>query len=639
MISRIKRFVNGQYLALLLIVLIWIPFSSIWHSVWKFSGVYCSLILLTWLLIQAYRPESDKRAQQTSRFEGWSRILACVIVIVITVDLFHLSLPGIKIDSPSARILAIVVSAVLIGEHLMSRLPYGRLGLLALCAVLLTYLLIWCNLEAKFFLTDDHSIVHFMSLGSGGLVTLSDIPQLLYHHTEIGQILPRFRPMYWTLLLTEVFLWGKNPTFWYVSRMVMFATSMILFWRPLAAWIGNLPAALVVLYCLTPGFWAEIWCRLGTNEAYAAFGTALFAYSSHRLLSSETQIAGVRTWIFLILGAVIAVGSKENFAIVVPAAWVIVLIVWARGKMTGIGICSIAAITSFGAWVSWRLAAGLSAAGADEYGRSVLPLQRIALASDSIANILNAIGLWNLVGIIIFIIGLCFLVLSNDRIKPAIKVLGQFFIFCAALVLFYVSQYVFYNGEWPCGSRYDFPGFLAMPLFWVGFAFFSLKFLQAMGMQIEFLRMIRAGLIVGLIGLILSIGFDAFSVRCCHTAYQGARSREKLDEIAHRVREQPNKPIILTALGTPLVFEPVFSIRRFLTSRDVQNPFFLRPADIQAKPGFEQGLVERLQLVSEAGFAKEKILPLSSLPTNVDAFVVNVWSPPDAPSLPEFWLE
>ena len=33
-----------------------------------------------------------------------------------------------------------------------------------------------------------------------------------------------------------------------------------------------------------------------------------------------------------------------------------------------------------------------------------------------------------------------------------------------ALLMVLSSQFVFYNGQWPAGCRYDFPGLLALPI-------------------------------------------------------------------------------------------------------------------------------------------------------------------------------
>src|SRR5262249_4395159 len=151
--------------------------------------------------------------------------------------------------------------------------PRSRVLLtLAVCG-LFSGIVLRDNLHARWAIIDDHEIAEL--IGPTGEMTFSQLGDHLATHTEVGNPTwewPRYRPVYFSLRLTECLLWGNTPELWYLARNAMFAVSLALFWTVLWRWLGFLAGSLVLLVLLTHDFWGDIWCRLGPGETYAVVG-------------------------------------------------------------------------------------------------------------------------------------------------------------------------------------------------------------------------------------------------------------------------------------------------------------------------------------------------------------------------------
>jgi hypothetical protein len=345
-------------------------------------------------------------------------------------DLFRVPAPRSAFTLLLTIILACAVVLIL---HLEPRVRFFfsvhkrlGLGLLLLGVLLVTFLSIGCNLKAKWGIIDDHEIINFLSLGSNGQVGLTEIPRLLVEQTEVGKITNRFRPSYYTLRLIEASLWGDRPEIWYAARLVMYAVSALLFWLCLYSWLRFLPAALVSIYCLSLGFWADIWCRLGPGETYCVLSTALFVYAGLRLVNApqpgaKTGNSEFYLWGWVILGTVAASGSKENFLLLVPAAWFIGLVLWRQGRFSWIAATAMLLLAAWGTFVAVRVFLGVSGAGVDVTGGSVTPGHRVRLFWNVIERTLVPVGWWNWAAIAMAIAGVSLTIDDRTRVRKIFR--------------------------------------------------------------------------------------------------------------------------------------------------------------------------------------------------------------------------
>jgi hypothetical protein len=204
-------------------------------------------------------------------------------------------------------------------------------------------------------------------------------------------------------------------------------------------------------------------------------------------------------------------------------------------------------------------------------------------------------------------------------------------LWCSLLLLLYASQYAFYSGHWPCGNRYDFPGVLAVPLFWVTLAYFLLKIFQAVGLHPDVQYAVRAGLLVGLCCLVSLQGFHTVSGRCCKNAYLTNDFSTKLDRVAGSLSADPNRPLVLVCCKAPWCYEPVDSVRRYLAARGLNNPLFLRIEENVSQSSYDETLYATLERVSSQGDRRRRLLPLSELRTDSGPFVLGLGCPPNVP--------
>jgi hypothetical protein len=142
-----------------------------------------------------------------------------------------------------------------------------------------------------------------------------------------------------------------------------------------------------------------------------------------------------------------------------------------------------------------------------------------------------------------------------------------------AVVFLLVSQTVFYSGNWPTGTRYDFPGMLATPLMIV-----AVLDLVSTAVSLRWPR-IRPSLL-----LLLAVMAFALPIRQgLNDIYEGSTSnvartqstKAKIAVIVHELKSSPTVPLILES-HDPIDFELITSLKVFLKHFNVTNPIYVR---------------------------------------------------------------
>lgn len=510
-----------------------------------------------------------------------------------------------------------------------------QLCLVMLVSGLVSFALVGSSIWAKWALIDDHWIAH--SLGPDGTLRLTEIPELMLR-TEVGTLYPRFRPIYIFLGHLEVFFWGDAPGLWHASRLVMFAVSIALFWSCLAVWIGFVPSGLVVLYTLTYSFWSDIWCRLGPSESYGMLGTAMFALGSIRLVQgpsaqgSDGKHREPIYWLLFSVGAILAVGSKENLLVlVIPVLFIGALLV-SRRSLTLLGAFCLFLVTGFSAFVAIRVAMGVGS-GADVYGRSVAASDRLSLIVDLFTETVGAIAVWPVIVAFLGIVGMGGYLYArrSPQLGEYVRTVTRSGLALIALATLYVFQYVFYNGAWPTGIRYDFPGVLVKPLFVVALAAFGFKVMSLLEIPARYQSGVRFGIVAALAVLIAVNGFQRVIEPCREIAKATTTFCNKLDEIVSALREDPQKPLLMVCCSNPNCYEPVFSLQRFLKMRQIGNPLHLKLEGMRVDSAHERTLLETLKRISLGGSERHGFQALERLGSTTDFWVIGLNCDPEVP--------
>jgi hypothetical protein len=177
--------------------------------------------------------------------------------------------------------------------------------------------------------TDDHEIVMASSdpLGS-------------WLNSEALRPWSRWRPSYYTIRYLEALLWQNNAFAWHAARLIAIGAGICLLSLSSIKIIGKATAILLGITLVFSPVLNDLVQILGPAETYCFLGLSLWAYGCTGLLESigllsnecdaspEGSISKARSsWLyslFVLMGSLIAAGSKENLVILIfPNLWLL----------------------------------------------------------------------------------------------------------------------------------------------------------------------------------------------------------------------------------------------------------------------------------------------------------------------------
>jgi hypothetical protein len=485
--------------------------------------------------------------------------------------------------------------------------------------------LLFPNFSAKWGLIDDHDIIGH--IGNHNALKFQEIPEILFTKTEVGfpGKMARYRPAYYFVRLIEAAIWGKNPFFWYSFRILLFGISIFIAWRLLQRSFGVVMGGLSCLVLLSHGFWSDIWSRLGPNEAYCVIGVALYCFGFLNLWENKVSDKTNLSWISLTFGAILAMGSKENFLLLLPTTAVLLYRVWRQHRLNIFSLFLNLFIFTFGTFVIIAVVLGLNNLGTDIYSNPVSPMSRYQVLKSGLFSSTQwkiLLPLW--ISLVAFGVSRVInnrLYQSNQMVTEVLEEAKRLIVIELLLVVLWYSQYVFYNGAWPLGIRYDFPGVLARDLMYIFLLYSPVRVLQRNNSYFR-LRSVSHLLHVLLLGILIlaftQFGFNELKSINYESRINSKRTQkftESFLRISEEVRGNPATPIIFE-IHSVWDYEPILSLQRFLFASGIKNPLFLNIHGLSEKtvnPGVETVLERRLHNISENGTAyKNDDLTLNS---------------------------
>jgi hypothetical protein len=359
---------------------------------------------------------------------------------------------------------------------LWHRCPVALKGAIQVAAILLGCLWltqhIWAeNLAADWGMVDDHEIQAY--LGPDQRITAGEAWGF-FITSEAGAPgkAPRYRPAYFALRLSEMWLWGASAHSWYLARMVMSGALIAAAWAAMARFAGIWLAGAWALSLMQPRYWSDIFARLGPAETYASVGVALSALGCAWLWKPPDtlgrradRVSRHAAWIMAGMGAVVAIGAKENFVFVPGLLALVALRESGRRRMVWTGVAITTMTIALAGLIVYSVLASVSAAGVDIYGHQVAG----ASVPTAVWVALKRFGIRWLGPAVCIVMPLAFTLLG--RYFPPLKSWAQRFTALAAIELglsaLIVMQVFFYRGHWESGSRYAFPGETLFMLLWV----------------------------------------------------------------------------------------------------------------------------------------------------------------------------
>jgi hypothetical protein len=446
------------------------------------------------------------------------------------------------------------------------------------------YYLVGANFSAKLGIIDDHEIAMF--LGSDGKIKISEIPAVLMT-TEVGQwgTYLRYRPSYYTLRVIETALWQDNATLWYVSRYGMLVLAMVLGWKIMSRYFPEVVAYIFIFYLMTIPFWTDLLTRLGPSEIYGVVALPLLIYGmQHR-----------RLWM-IVVGYIVAIGAKENFLVLFP----ILLLYFGYqqyNKLIGRKeVFTIIILTLYTVFIVGAIQTATSKAGADIYGTSISYSDRFARLYSYKRFIVESRHLQ--IALAIFFVGVAKLI--GDVYKKGITVLRNNSIFNHLVVAGVVgvsiaSQYIFYDSQLPSNIRYDYPVMLLFPTLQLVAVSLLIRLLPKKVWGIRVSHAIYVGLVIGMLAFIFRRGYSPIQTKSRQVVHDSQKFDQQIKNIVQVAHEDLSNTLVFVS-DKYFSFEPIISVGRYLTAKEVANKMILSYAK-------EEGVSDPLGLELEEKFA------------------------------------
>ncbi|MGE8720181.1 hypothetical protein ACO2KH_02510 [Leptospira terpstrae] len=443
----------------------------------------------------------------------------------------------------------------------------------AVASVCIPILLFINNIFAEWWLIDDHELFSFLGTIKNHY-SFADFISILLEKTEVGRFAEtsRFRPSYFILRLVELYLYGLNPTIFYVARLIvsiLFSVALYLFlYRFLSVFVS---LALVLVVWSYP-FWSDVFSRMGPAEIYGSLGLAflLFSYSVPGLkivISSFLRVVGL----------LILVGAKENFIIfVLVSFYELTQLFYYRERKVYFYFFEVLPIL-YTFYIALSLYGFYSTNSEDIYGNSTSILDRLNLYS----GLLREPNFFVLSFILIVLS--TFVVTAKGFLRSYRKIIFLIF-FCSAL---YVFNFVFYHAKWPTGMRYDFPAVFLVPIMVVLFLNVFLNHYH-----FSHKKQILVLLFVSLYWLDLS-GLKLNLKSSLENRRRTVVFSTFLNGAVTSFKENPDKDIVIR-IASAWDYEPYFSLMVFFKYYDLKNRIFLRIDSIPNKTVFESQLLDVL---------------------------------------------
>lgn len=450
---------------------------------------------------------------------------------------------------------------------------------------------------------DDHELVFHLRgqerLSLGQVVTLWQ---------RNLQSTGRYRPIYNLLRPTELLIWGNHLNLWYVARVILFALSVFTCLLVLERVVGGMLSGILTLWFFTFAFWADIIGRLGPSESYGMFGLLLWVWGLYGLYNLKKSMHSV-CWILLSLGCIVSNLSKENMmVIIIPTIGIYFL---NRHKQDNRYLPLVPLVASFmSSFFVIRFLARLSSlTGVDVYGNSI-GISRMGLFLDV---------LHHKTVLMVLIGALSFFWFSrhvpSTLWKRYFSHLWWTWVTTAALL---VSQFVFYNGQWPTNIRYDYPGLFYKLLLAVSLLFLLKKIV------IDRMDDYTRNVVLTVVSLCLLFGVwqrsQIWVLKSRVAAYHELTQSYSLGVQAIR-NTSPTKDIILESSSINDL-EIIHAIQVQLRQDKIPNRIFLRLHEKELSEANSLGLqlISSLQTTQNDG--TDVITPLSKRDSNKECISI-----------------
>ncbi|EKE18561.1 MAG: hypothetical protein ACD_9C00295G0002 [uncultured bacterium] len=478
--------------------------------------------------------------------------------------------------------------------------------------IVISFFMFEPGLNSSWGLLDDHEIIVYSPASHP--LGFSEIFPTLLTKTEINpdSTVPRFRPAYFTLRLLETRIWSAESVFpWYLFRIVLFMffiTSVFLFFKKIN---GRLIGGLLAFLIATFNFWNGIFSRLGPAETYAILGLSFFLIGTLFLMQNKKSNFA---WIIILLGTIIAIGSKENMVIfLVPEIYLVVLFFRMPLKNNIFPFAMLAISLLWTIWIFATVFMRIKTNGSDIYENSVGLSGRLSILGSYVSENIFLI-LFITMLLIVGIVGYIVMKTKEHKLHFIYLIFGALGIF--GLIF---SQQIFYSGSiW---GRYNFPYALYLPLT-ISLAAYFLQNLPLINRKLiyNFTTLIISGVLI----MFFIQPANLLFVRKIAKEYDFATHQFQsiLHDIEYYLTTNSSSSIVFFGSEPERDYERIVSFIRYIRNDSFSNDIFIYndpPEDFEMTYSkLNVSLEKELMLWSKEGKPEEGIKPMEEFFNNPD---------------------
>lgn len=437
--------------------------------------------------------------------------------------------------------------------------------------VLLIFVIFGSTIFFKFYIIDDHHVVSL--LGPDKYLGFEDF------NKYINKIILQIQGFYMRVILThfwlpfETIIFQDNPSFFYLSRIVIISTFFVTLFFLSSNLIGNYFSLILTTLFISSYSIADISTRILTSEIVSIialiflFPTIFKFIRLNNLHNYKINLTKINIFIYFIFFNILIL-SKESFTPFIIFSFSIVYLYLNR-KIEN----SLFLITNLLIILIFILYCALVFGFINKNLELVSSGSLSGILDFDLKNCIRIIYKFSKYFFINYAIHILIFFYIFVKYRNTIK-LTRFYVISFVSISFIFFQFVIYNGSLPSKIRYD---FILDLLFYFNSLFF-LYFLKKNNFNFFKFKMLNFFLIF-LVSLLIS------KISILHNTYKNVQEKKNdtiyFNQTIKNIKElslsSPNLEILVISTNV-WDYEPISSIYKFLKYENINNEIFLKLA-------------------------------------------------------------
>ncbi len=478
-------------------------------------------------------------------------------------------------------------------------------GTVALLSLMISFSFYGENLNAEMGIIDDHMLITRGCFHNPKRVIGRFISAPEFHIFDGSN--KRFRVIYWLINDTEAMLFTTHVWINYLINILVFAFFIFtIFYITYNTTCNIYLSTAFTLFSISQfHYLSHIFTRLGTAETWGILGTSLYSlgllFIIQVLKRRPKYISNIFPYLLFVAGGVIAIGSKENFGILIVPTTFLILLHWIyKVKLSRINIVLLVVLVLFNIYQLFYVLLIQMFAGVDLYQNNLSFSFRIKTLLKGIAHSSYSISFFIIAVIILLLLLIYFLFFKQfwNKRKEQLLAIGILDITFVSIFLF--NLYV-YQGRFITCHRYGYPMVLVWQLMILLFVYLIYLSLKQILRKEQYFNL----LFVLLIGFILGNEFPSAYKYANDLSHRNVYATTEFQKALNNIIKNIEDPYIPIIFETSYVYdaEPLGALKTYLRYYKINNSLMIKTmydADDFKTPLFRR-LTSRYQNIEKNG--------------------------------------